>query len=217
MFLTYSFTYYLRSITWFVSNCNAPSGRDEYVTEMQKVTKVDIFGKCSGTLDLSKQTADERQTLSDYKFYVAFENSKCPEYATEKVHKILNLGIWDNPPVPIVMGPNKSWYETHLPRQSFIHVDDFDNPKELGQYLVYLGSNDDVYFEYLKWRRYYQHTRDSTMRCKLCDMLVNNKLNQEKQVVISDFMAFWKKTECDRNITFFSKFLILLNGFIKIL
>ena len=168
---------------------------------MQKITRVDIYGKCSGNLKLYRKPSIEVQNaLSQYKFYLSFENSRCPEYATEKAYNILNLGITDNPPVPIVMGPNKSWYNKHLPKKSFIHVDDFDNPKDLSRYLENLNSKDDLYFEYLKWRRYYKHVHDSPVHCKLCDILVNNTFKQEKRFVISDFESFWKKTDCDSNV-----------------
>ena len=32
---------------WIVSHCNAGSKRDAYVTELQKIIPIDIFGKCT--------------------------------------------------------------------------------------------------------------------------------------------------------------------------
>jgi len=35
-----------KMVTWFVSNCNAPSGRLEYVNRLSKLIQVDIYGNC---------------------------------------------------------------------------------------------------------------------------------------------------------------------------
>ena len=76
--------YFLRLITWFVSNCLAPSGRDEYVAKMQKDSRVDVYGQCSENPALTYGSTEEKNTLSQYKFYLAFENSNCKDYITEK-------------------------------------------------------------------------------------------------------------------------------------
>ena len=68
---------------------------------------------------------------TDYKFYLAFENSNCVDYITEKFfvnglkHNIL----------PIVMGASKEAYERSAPFNSFLHVDDFTGPAHLAQFL----------------------------------------------------------------------------------
>ena len=161
---------------------------------MQKFVTVDMYGGCSG-VELKRNS--EQRTLSTYKFYLSFENSLCPEYATEKIYKIINLKLTDNPPVPVVMGPNRSWYEKALPKNSFIHVDDFSNPKDLSQYLEYLNVEPDLYFEYLKWRRNYQLVHDPPLRCNLCEFLNNKTLKTDTEpIIISDFEQFWKKQEC---------------------
>ena len=91
---------------------------------MQTIIPIDIYGKCSKRLSIKRAantdeqsilSHEEQNVLSLSKFYIAFENARCPEYVTEKLYKIINLQLTDNPPVPIVMGPNKSWYTEHLP------------------------------------------------------------------------------------------------------
>ena len=54
--------------------------------------------------------------------------------------------------VPIVMGARPQDYERASPYKSFIHVDDFDGPKELADYLRKLEENDDWYNEYFRWK-----------------------------------------------------------------
>lgn len=56
--------------------------------------------------------------------------------------------------IPIVMGARPEDYERSAPQKSFIHVDDFEGPKELAEYLHQLEADDDLYNEYFKWKVY---------------------------------------------------------------
>ena len=177
-----------------------PTRRWEYVKMLKDYIPVDIYGKCSWYLP-----RDETELLSQYKFYLAFENTECPEYVTEKLYKVLNSDISHNPPVPIVMGPNKKFYEENLPPKSFIHVDDFNNAEELGSYLNMLDSRDDLYLEYLNWKRSYQLVCDPQLSCKLCGLIKKKKsdspyhetlLLNPNDFVISDLQQFWRKAKC---------------------
>ena len=72
---------------WFVSNCHAQNGRGNYVKELQKYIDVDIYGTC-GTLKCSRSSSQTcyDKLNNDYKFYLAFENSNCVDYITEKLY-----------------------------------------------------------------------------------------------------------------------------------
>jgi hypothetical protein len=50
-----------KAIAWFVSNCDTPSNRMEYVKALQKHIQVDIFGQC-GHLKASNIRNFERPT-----------------------------------------------------------------------------------------------------------------------------------------------------------
>ena len=71
--------------TWFVSNCGAPSGRSNYVKELQKYISVDIYGRCGKPCSKRQKRCFE-QLNTDYKFYLSFENTNCKDYITEKVY-----------------------------------------------------------------------------------------------------------------------------------
>ena len=88
-------------VAWVVSNCKTPSKREEYVSELQKHIPVDIFGKCGTKNWPGRRTNSECGSLleREYMFYLAFENSKCNDYVTEKFFAIQQLDI-----LPIVMG-----------------------------------------------------------------------------------------------------------------
>ena len=74
-----------KSVAWFASNCLTVNGRREYVEELRKYIDVDIYGRC-GELDCSVFYQDKcfEMLNRDYKFYLAFENSNCVDYITEK-------------------------------------------------------------------------------------------------------------------------------------
>jgi hypothetical protein len=54
--------------------------------------------------------------------------------------------------VPIVMGARPEDYARSAPFKSYIHVDDFESPKELAEYLHKLDEDDNLYNEYFKWK-----------------------------------------------------------------
>lgn len=64
-----------------------------YVRELQKYVSVDVYGSC-GPLKCGQTFLDThcyQQVLApNYKFYLAFENSLCQDYITEKVRKLIS-------------------------------------------------------------------------------------------------------------------------------
>jgi len=72
-------------VAWFVSNCEDQNGRLDYARTLSKYISVDIYGKC-GTKNCSRdnETSCFTKLEKDYKFYLAFENSNCKDYITEK-------------------------------------------------------------------------------------------------------------------------------------
>ena len=69
----------------FVSNCETTNKRMHYVKELQKHIEVDIYGGCGTKVcDRSDENKCFNMLKTDYKFYLAFENSNCKDYITEK-------------------------------------------------------------------------------------------------------------------------------------
>lgn len=91
-----------REVLWFVSNCKTDhTKRMEFYKSLEKATSlsIDVYGKC-GKGKVPKE--DEKTLWSKYKFYLAFENSNCRDYVTEKFFKVLDKGV-----IPIVRGAPK--------------------------------------------------------------------------------------------------------------
>ncbi|VDP98253.1 unnamed protein product [Trichobilharzia regenti] len=137
-----------KMVAWFVSNCNAKSPRNQYVDELSNYISIDIYGRC-GFKECLRSSENECFELlrKDYKFYLSFENSLCKDYVTEKFFK----NALTNDVIPIVMGASIEEYKMIAPPYSFIHVDEFESPAKLADYLYYLNKNDTAYNEYFAW------------------------------------------------------------------
>ncbi|GLH12276.1 Glycoprotein 3-alpha-L-fucosyltransferase A [Gryllus bimaculatus] len=156
-----------KKVAWFVSNCGARNRRLQYAHELQKYIQVDIYGAC-GTKRCPRSSANKcLQMLDrDYKFYLAFENSNCKDYITEKFY-VNGLG---RNVLPIVMGARPEDYARNAPYRSYIHVDEFDSARELAAYLLRLDADDDLYNTYFRWKGTGEFI-NTYFFCRLCAML----------------------------------------------
>ena len=114
---------------------------------------------------------------------LAFENSFCDHYVTEKYWDYIERGI-----VPVVMGAT---YEDNVIPGSFIDTSKFDSIEGLAKYLLYLNSNDTAFNEYFSWKQKYKriHSRPLKM-CHVCKALHVNKRE------VSDQIAWDKEKDC---------------------
>ena len=177
-------------ILWYVSNC-APKTRMTYAKELSKYVRVDIFGRC-GKADPCRETKCVKATKLKYKFYLAFESGRCKDYITEKFWQSLRDGV-----VPIAFGPRMADYEKVAPPHSFIHVDNFTSPKQLGDYIKYLDKNDQAYYKYHMWRNKHDvigsfKETDFKALCKLCSELHKTTYAQNYR----DIAEFWSRKHC---------------------
>ena len=171
-----------KMIAWFVSNCHTHSKREDYVTRLSKYVQVDIFGKCGN------QTCDsscmQRSLSSDYLFFIAFENSVCKDYITEKMWRLKELSV------PIVFRHKEA--EAVAPKQSFIAADSFATPRELATFLQRLAANRTEYLKYFKWRKlHWIPSATATQHdafCRLCKEL-NSPVKRKMQFV--DMISWW--------------------------
>ncbi len=150
-------------------------------------TQVDIYGSC-GQYKCSRSTANKCFDIldRDYKFYLAFENSNCKDYITEKFFvNALNRNI-----LPIVMGARPEDYELAAPYRSYLHVDEFASAKELADYLHILDQNDELYNSYFKWKGTGEFI-NTFWWCRVCSMLHDEEsLNRVKWY--NDVNEWWR-------------------------
>ncbi|KAL0893088.1 hypothetical protein ABMA27_014727 [Loxostege sticticalis] len=158
-----------------ISNC-AVRKRMDYIRELQRHIKVDVYGKCSD--DNQESCPGSFKTdcpvINNYYFYLAFENSECRQYFTEKIF----YNAYAKGAIPIVMGPPVSDCEKILPPQSFLHVDNFDSPEHLATEILRISESEEKIQMYHKWRRHFEIVNEhgyfgtkSMHLCRLCEAL----------------------------------------------
>ena len=73
------------------------------------------------------------------------------------------------------MGASKEEYEAKAPYKSFIHVDDFDGPADLAEYLKKLDADDTLYNSYFQWKGTGEMI-NTKFFCRLCALLHDPKV-----------------------------------------
>ena len=154
-------------VAWVVSNCKTPSKREDFVSELQKHIPVDIFGRCGPKNCPGRRTNSECGSLleREYMFYLAFENSECNDYVSEKFFATLEMDI-----VPIVRGGAN--YSTIAPPGSYIDANDYSSVEELAEELKRLSNAREEYLNFFRWKGETEVLQDSgQMGCNLCKSL----------------------------------------------
>ena len=183
-----------KSAVWLLSDCETtPSKREDYVKELKQYIDVAIFGPC-GNKSLPEgedEILEDFVNDTEYKFYLAFENSRCTDYITEAAFRGFQLDL-----ITVVRGPPT--YERHFPRGTYINTDDFSSPRDIALYLDKLGSNEVEYTNMLKKKDNYEtiigehHARTSAF-CHLCRKLNNIDIHRSS---IGDLYGWWEKDRC---------------------
>lgn len=122
-----------------------------------------------------------------YLFYLAFENSLCDAYLTEKVWRPLVHGL-----VPVVFGGAN--YSFFLPLHSYINAGNL-TPRQLAHLLLRLQRNPREYAEYHLWRAFWRPTLRPPL-CELCFKLHHSTLLTTQR----DLEAWWRDLgQCRRD------------------
>ncbi|CAG8474129.1 8567_t:CDS:1 [Paraglomus occultum] len=178
---------------WMAVNCDAPNKREHYIRELMEHTKVHAYGSCLHNQDapddilakygLEKSLAPghltehmyevKRDILSPYKFILAFENSNCDGYVTEKVYDALLVDA-----IPIYMGASD--IDDYVPPGSVIKVADYESMSALIEHTERIANNKTLYESYFAWKKDKTHENF----CKKCHPLDD-----------SDICTFLKRVE----------------------
>ncbi|XP_067648866.1 glycoprotein 3-alpha-L-fucosyltransferase A-like [Haliotis asinina] len=164
------------SVAWFVSRCVSHSQREKYVQELERYIDIDVFGKCGDT----KCGRDCYEKLKSYKFFLAFENSFCENYVTEKFFKTFLHDV-----VPVVRGGPD--YKNLFGGGYIIDSKDFANIRELGYHLNFLLNNDKAYIELLKEKDKFKAYFPLPW-CGLCEK-VHKPLFEQRYADINQWLA----------------------------
>jgi len=173
----------------FLTNCGGHNNRIEFAKELSLYYEVDFFGSCFKQVlqDLPREqyTGKEmRRYIGQYKFFLAFENSNCYDYVTEKFYRTL-----ESCTIPVVMGaPNIKDFEP-LP-ETIITVDG-KTPEEVAKIMQKIDDDDRLFEHYLRWKEvpknelnpFFVHLweKDTTggAYCELCKLAYEKPIQLE--------------------------------------
>ena len=176
---------------WPVSNCYSHSNRELLARRISKYLPIHIYGKCGDYECPKGEAACWRMMEEKYYFYLAFENSICKDYITEKLFRTLQHYV-----IPVVYAEyDDMWYQ-RLPPKSFINVKDFATIKQLTDYMTMLMYNEDRYAEYFQWKLSYKIIGHQSVWCKICA-----KLNEGVKPKILDMENWFFNNTCRDRIS----------------
>ena len=136
----------LTSNCWVGDSFKLYYGRRDYIQALKEAgLKLDVYGACG------KKCGDYATCasyLKKYKFVLAFENSLCWDYLTEKPFTN-GLGVGS---VPIIATLGNITDPFVLPQGSFIDALNFSTPSELITYMEMVGSDPKLYNKFFEWR-----------------------------------------------------------------
>ena len=92
------------------------------------------------------------------------------------------------------MGAHPEEYKNVAPHRSYIHVDNFESPKELANYLNILDKNDDLYNSYFNWKdtgEFLDFHTHAFFLCRVCAML-HDEASLEKPKWYKDINEWWR-------------------------
>ena len=135
-----------------MSNCDSRL-RNDQLKILQKYIDIDVIGKCGNIKDtLCDARSPDCYThlAKTYYYYVAFENSDCADYITEKTWRnSLQAGM-----VPIVWSLTID-HASMLPPHSYISLMDYSSIKAAAGAISTTAQHAQLYQRYHTWRKYY--------------------------------------------------------------
>ena len=137
------------TVNAFISSPYNKSGRVQYLMRMMRVLDIHSYGQ----LIQNRYAADDNghrfkmDTISIYKFTIAFENAIARDYVTEKFYDPLAAGS-----VPVYLGaPNICDFAPG--ENCFIDASEWEDPESLARHLLDVSRDDRLYGSYFAWKK----------------------------------------------------------------
>ena len=198
---TVSFADKIPKVLTMYKNCNAKSGRQNYIKSFidSYPSLVANYGKCWGGKSTNNAythngVVEKLKRLGKHMFSFCIENSYVKDYVSEKVYQSLAEGS-----IPIYKGaPNA---KDLIPCENcVIWVDDYPTADALANHLQYLIKNKDAYEEYFKWKKsprmdVIQTLKDYSIDSALCRW--SESISVSEPISVSKWIPF--TTKCPEN------------------
>ncbi|KAL3875043.1 hypothetical protein ACJMK2_037982 [Sinanodonta woodiana] len=168
------------------SYCNDNARRFRIVDILSKYIKVDKYGECGSGCPDNRDSCENLHP--SYKFYLAFENSYCRDYITEK--------YWRRPmyhQIPIV-----AWRQNYsglVVPNSYINVFDFPDIGAAGRYIAEVDRNETLFNSYFEWMKHYK-TYGRCDLCRTCEALHTKRIPHQ---VYSNFEGWLTDDTCQKS------------------
>lgn len=133
----------------FISSRFNKSGRFEFLLKLMSVLDVHSYGKLlqNRVLENDSGRRSKMDTISKYKFTLAFENAVARDYVTEKFYDPLIAGS-----VPVYLGaPNIAEFAPG--ERCFIDTSEWESPESLARYLLEVSRSEEAYQSYFDWKQ----------------------------------------------------------------
>ena len=162
---------------WIVSHCETYSRREDYVAILKQYISVDILGACGkkwhcGQRNIHDNCFDALNTT--YRYYLAFENSICQEYITEKFFENYKYNV-----IQVVRADKSSKLTIDISSKAYVNTNDFQNAHQLGKYLKNLSANPEMYATMLQHKDNYEVVPYEELfqdaACEICRRLHDRK------------------------------------------
>uniref|UniRef100_A0A7E4ZWB1 Fucosyltransferase n=1 Tax=Panagrellus redivivus TaxID=6233 RepID=A0A7E4ZWB1_PANRE len=152
---------------WMVSHCSTASKRETYVAQLKKHMAVHQIGACNN-VNCPRFKDCEKEFIKTHYFYIAFENSVCNDYITEKFFRMRELIV------PIVLD-RRVFRGIHEKLLNYtIVASDYESPQQLAEYLKFLMDHPDEYRKYFDWTKIYKKSPqpfvNNDTACKICQL-----------------------------------------------
>ncbi|KAH9364868.1 hypothetical protein HPB48_021706 [Haemaphysalis longicornis] len=159
---------------WPVSHCNTFGRRENFIAELRKYVRIDVYGKCGNNTCWPRGSKCHQKFAQEYFFYLSFENTVCKDYVTEKFYLTIQFDI-----IPVTFGAAD--YKSFAPPHSYIDALAFKTPKDLAGYLSRVAQDFDLYRKYFAWKRLYhvKHWVYYTF-CNLCAKLYSTSFKENR-------------------------------------
>jgi hypothetical protein len=191
-----------------LSNCYSHSNRYVLIKEMRKYAPIGMIGKCNNIscnitnenqYNFNHSRECRRKMSPKYMFMLAFENSLCEDYITEKFYDSLLFDI-----VPVVYGAGD--YTKWIPKSAYIDVRDFKSVPDLVNYMLYLSKNATAYNSYFSWKRYIVSADPRPkLLCEMCIKLQLETIYGIKKKTV-DIDAYWDSAKKCKSMKYPSNF-----------
>lgn len=149
-----------------ITNCIDDARRYRIISQLKRYINVSIFGYCGTKCPDGYDSCID--VIRNYRFYLAFENSHCYDYLTEKYWRAL-----EREQIPIVAW-KQNMTELVIPG-SYINIYDFASVDDAGLHIQRVNSDPELYNSYFKWRERYKIVHPNPL-CDICRKLLDRNV-----------------------------------------